>query len=389
MARPTRPATRRAGAVSVAALLVVPVLLLLFGLVVFVAQARDAKAEVQHGADAAALAAARALADDDLLRDPAGHEADRRARAREAADRLVGENYAQGKHLSLRPNPDNKPDGDLVFGRIDGPFSPFKSDDEPATAVQVTLAGPKVRDLLGGTRFARNVPARAAAYLDFAVTGFRPLDAPAPVVPLALFTDHTGKHPNGWDARHAAGRDDWRREGDRWAEGPDGVPEVVVVIGRRPESEREVPAAFVRLGTDRPAEAIAQVCGGVAREQCEKMIGGLGFAEHNTLTVAGSHECPSESDPGRGPLLAAFAAIVGEPRAWPLYSAADPDTGRVRVTGWVGARLVAVGPCRGGLRLVLQPAVVHHPSVVTDPERADRPGFWAANRTVCRVRLAE
>ena len=58
-------------------------------------------------------------------------------------------------------------------------------------------------------------------------------------------------------------------------------------------------------------------------------------------------------------------------------------------TGWMAARVVAITPGKdGGINLVLQPAVVHHPSVVTE-HRQPEPMFWAQNRTVCRVRLTE
>ena len=388
MARTTRSKSQRAGATSVAALFVLPLLLLIVGLAVYVAQMRDARTEVQHGADAAALSAARALACDDLLVADPIREGARRNRAREAADHLAGANFAQGQQLKIRPNPENKADGDIVFGRHDGTFDALAAGADRATAVQVTLAGPQVRDLLGGTRFSRNAPARATGKLDFAVTGFRPLDGRAPVVPLALFTDHTGTNASGWDAQLAAARDEWRLDEKGWSGGSDGIPEVVVVVGR-PHTVGEVPAAFVRLGTEGPGETIAQVGVGVDREQCEKLTGGLVLREHNTLTVTGSHECPSEADPARAPLLAAFGAIVGEARAWPLYSDADRDAGTIRVTGWVGARVVSVTSSRGGVRIVLQPAVIHHPSVVTDSGRTDRPTFWTTNRTVCRVRLAE
>jgi hypothetical protein len=79
----------------------------------------------------------------------------------------------------------------------------------------------------------------------------------------------------------------------------------------------------------------------------------------------------------------------GEPRIWPLFSTVNEDDGSVRVTGWMAARVVASSPAPGGgIQLILQPAVVCHPSAVTE-QRTSPPLFWAINRTVCRVRLAE
>jgi hypothetical protein len=80
----------------------------------------------------------------------------------------------------------------------------------------------------------------------------------------------------------------------------------------------------------------------------------------------------------------------GQPRIWQLFSGVDEEHGLVRVSGWVGARVVsAAATDEGGVRLVLQPAVMCHPAAVTEHGRAVAPAFWGANRTVCRVRLAQ
>src|SRR5947209_1505825 len=139
MDRPTDPRRpQRPG--RVAAFLLVS-LVALFGagaLAVDAAWLWSARQELQVSADAAALAALRSLADDDLLLgDPAAAQpllADGRAQARLYA-RL---NPVQGRPLALDANPANAPTGDVVFGVLDTPrsrtFVAAERVDDPSNA---------------------------------------------------------------------------------------------------------------------------------------------------------------------------------------------------------------------------------------------------------------
>jgi len=263
-------------------------------------------------------------------------------------------------------------------------------------AVRVTLRRCPVRAPFGGCSPDREVIARATAMLDWCVVGFHPNDdSPVPLMPVGVLTDHRGELPCGWDAHCRRGdRDAWRfdPESRKWVAGQDGIPEVTVIIGRR-SNEQDVVGAFLRIGANTFGDTVDQIRSGINRNQLRDQFGGGGcvLGADNALHLSGTPECPGEESSVRRTLDDALRGLSasGEPRIWPLFSDADEDAGTIRVTGWMAARVVmcekAVG---GGIQLTLQPAVVCHPSAVTE-QRSSPPMFWAINRTVCRVRLAE
>jgi hypothetical protein len=394
---------RRRGTVSVGTLLAVPALLVLAGLVVYVGTLRDARTETQNGADAAALAAARALATDDLLTDDFDRAAHRLKRARAAAVELGRANFAGGERLELDENSGNDPDGDIVFGQLDRPLSgkfepvgkhPSDCAGDRVNAVRVTLRRGPVRATFGGCAPERDVLARATAMLDWRVVGFRPHDdSQLPLIPIGVCTDHKGELPHGWDAHCRRDRDEWKfdHEHRKWAAGRDGIPEVTVVLGKR--SDRgEVPGVFLRVGVHTFADTVEQVRSGLNRGHFRGQFGdgGAVLGPDNTLHIPGTPDCPGEGLPARRLIDEVLRGVCerGEARIWPLFSDVDEDGGLVRVTGWMAARVVGCDPAPGGIKLTLQPAVVCHPSAVTE-HRSSPPAFWAVNRTICRVRLAE
>ncbi len=394
----------RAGTVGVTTLIAVPVLLLLAGLVIYVGMLRDAHTETQIGADAAALAAARALATDDLLTDDIGRAENRLKNARAAAVTLGHANFAGGERLKLDINSKNHPDGDILFGQLDRPLSgrfdvagsdPSECVGDRVNAVRVVVRRCSVKAPFGACAPDREVLACATAMLDWRVVGFRPNDdSPIPLIPVGVFTDHKGELPYGWDAHcRRRDRDDWHYDPEtrKCVPGRDGIPEVTVVIGRR-SAHREVPGVFLQIGANSFGETIDQLRSGMNRQQLLE-FGGSGFVLglDNTLHLRGTPDCPAAEQSTRRTLDAALRDVrdSGEARIWPLFSDVNEDEGTVQVTGWMAARVVACSPAAGGgIKLTLQPAVVCHPSAVTE-HRSSPPAFWAINRTVCRVRLAD
>ncbi len=396
---------QRAGTISTATLVAMPAVLLLVGLIVYVAFLRDAKTETQAGADAAALAAARALATDDLLTTSRERAARRIGLARNAALTLAQANFAAGEQLALDPNDASLPDGELVFGFLDTPLGEFQpaaslADDPDAwigdriNAVQVTPGRSSLSAPFDGPAPDRKVRARATAMLDWCVVGFRPNnDSPVPLIPIGLVTDHAGIAPHGWHAEQAAS-DEWRFDPitRSFVPGQDGIPEIVVTLGT-PPGKTQVPGLFLQIGVDSPIDTIRQVQLGVVRGDLEKKFGG-GFVldADNKLFLPGSLATPPDGSRTQQLLDEALTQVIGagEPRIWPLVSQLDDDSGMARVTGWTGARVVSVARGPGGAyKLILQPAVVCHPSAVTEHGQTELPLFWTTNRTVCRVRLAE
>lgn len=397
-------AKRQGAAASAMALVAIPVLLVIVGLVVYVGLLREAKTESQNGADAAALAAAHELATDDVLTQSLTRAEERIRRARTAALTLSRENFAAGERLQLDPNLSNDPDGDIVFGNLDRPQggifrvvsgNPADWVGDQVNAVQITTRRSPVRSPIGGGSD-RELRARAVAMIDHRVVGFRPNDdEPIPLMPIGIFTDHTGQISHGWDYHCRRVPQDELRfdyEAKRFVAGPDEIPEVGLILGLRGKDALGVPAVFLQLGVDSFSETINQVRRGVSRAQLEGNYGGgLVLANDNTIGVIGSPECPKLESVGRRLLDAALAELAasGEPRIWPLFSEVDEENSVVRVNGWIAARVASVGRSDGGgIRLVLQPAVVAHRSVVTEA-RSMPPAFWANNRTVFRVRLAD
>lgn len=395
---------RRRGSISVTTLFAAPGMLVLVGLVVYIGTLRDARTEAQIGADAAALAAARTLACDDLItRDPV-RSAALIARVRGTAVALASANFAHGERLQLNDNPGHDTDGDLVLGMLDRPLGGAFVPAGPefggrlvhkVNAVRVSLRRSAVDAPLGGSAPDREVVARATAMLDWSVIGFLPRnDTPIPLMPIGLYTDHAGQHRNGWDARCEPGdQDNWRFDPElhRWIREPDGIPEVVVKLGRN-TGDREVAARFLHVGVHSLPETALQLRRGMNRDQIRAQFGTGGFvlSKDNALPVPCSRECPSPDGADGQAALSALRAVsaTGEGRIWPLFSGQDDESGSVQVSGWTAARIVACDRVPGGMQLILQPTVVCHPAAVTE-QRPSPPPYCARNRTVCRVRLAE
>ncbi len=400
-----RKLERRQGAIAMLALFAVPLFLLVLGLVVYLAVLRDARQECQSAADAAALACAYELASDELLTQDMDRAEQRLQRARNKALELASLNFSAGNRLQLDPNTECDPEGDVVFGRVpshgSGVFTPM--DAKPASwvgdrinAVQITPRRQAIAAPFGGPAPDRPVMARSLAMLDWEVVGFRPFNnEPVPMVPIAVFTDHIGKARNSWDAHCRVVKNDHLRfdhEKRQFVPGNDGIPEVKATIGRTMQGGATVPAMFLDIGTTTIAETIEQVSRGITRDEMEqKFTGGFVLGADNILPVPCIFGCPGHGMASRKLLNEAFDALIesGQPRIWPLFTTVDEDKGKAILTGWISARLASASMnAVGGIDLVLQPAVMHHPAIVAE-HRSTAPLFWANNRTVCRVRLTQ
>lgn len=399
----------RAGVSAVALLIALPVLLTLVGLVLYVGLLRDVRQEAQHGADAAALAGARMLADDSLLlvSDFQSRMVQRVHQARQMSQTIGQLNFAGDQRLSLDSNEQNNPQGDIVIGQLDEPlrgtFTPLPPDaaewdNSSINAVRVTVRRAPVPGLLGGQAPEREVAAQATAMLDWRVVGFRPRnDQPLPLVPIALYTDHSGTDPSGWTGQWQRRLADlWRYDAEqrRWQTGSDGLPEVVMVVGTKGNSwpSPAGPALFLQIGVEDFGGTMQQLRDGVRRWELERQFGAGGFVlrRDNKVEVPGRAGLPPAGSRTRAQLLDLLEELAanGEPRLWPLFSDYDVERGQVQVSGWTAARVASVRNADEAVVLVLQPCVLPHPAAVTE-RREPPPAFWRHNRMVCRVRLAE
>lgn len=397
----------RRGVTSLSLLIGLPVLLLLVGLVVYVGLLRDARQDAQAGADAAALAGARLLADDSLLLLSNYRERmeQRVLQSRQMA-LMVGQlNFSGNERLQLNANQANDPRGDIVIGYLDRPlhatFTPLTPDTDSwdnsaINAVRVVVRRSPIPALLGGRSPEQDVVATATAILDWRVIGYRPRnEQPVPLMPIALYTDHDGVDPQGWDGQWLRrDKDSWSYDpsGRRWQVGRDGLPEIVVRFGNADNNTSRGAALFLQIGVEDFGGTLTQIRQGIRRTELERQFGAGGFVlrSDNKVQVTAQAGLPPATSPARMQLLEALQELAGkgESRIWPLYSRYDAEQGQAAVSGWTAARIAAVVADEDSLELELQPCVLPHCAALTQNVEP-RPAFWQHNRMVCRVRLAE
>ena len=377
-----RPAIApRVGQSSVIALVALPLLLGLLLLVLLLFRTRDCMIELRNAGVAASLAGCEDLADDDLL----GHQPDRIRsvldRAARSAAEVAHRNTIAGRRPELTPD-------DVTFGTLDravgGQFVPLHpnastTDLSLVNAIEVTVRQPGKSEVF----------TRVTALLDRSVIGFRPWsEKSAPVVPVALHADTDAEDHFGWnDSCHRTDHDEWAfdRDQKRFVPGKDGLPEIRVRVGRQPTGRSEEVCGFpLVIGSSTPAESVDQIRSGLSTE----ILTSPGLNGEFKLSEGASQPIGGIPDLFEGRMRdsaeQAFRALmlVGEPRAWPLFSGFDDD-GRAVLIGFTAARVVAVERIsEGGLILTLQPALLATPTAITDPARP------SGGRNVVKVRLA-
>lgn len=427
---------RRHGQSTLAALIVLPLMLGTLFLVLYLIRSRDSLTELRNTSVAAALAAAEGLVDDDLLVDDPARIRPLLDRGRQNAKAVCHQNLVEGKRvvLTVGEADGSKGDVDLAFGHMDqaigGRFLPLDARSaKPADWGQLNSAEVTVRQ-----PGKPSVSIRVSAVLDRAVIGFRPFDdKTTPLMPVALYNGGSDELPR-WDELVASSPDAARRRrgGGGFESGADGLPEVVVRVGRRPAADAEACGLPLVFDPTAPEKVIEQIATGLSRPALAAFGGELVLGPANTVAVpaepdllrsrperAGVGEklqnVPSAGDPAQhelgerearvptaaeksrddtqpaDPVLAAFRQLAesGDARVWPLFEACDDD-GRAVVIGFTAARVVSVerDAPNGALVLRLQPAVLAQPSAVTDPGRQTRDGKPVGNRNVVKIRLA-
>jgi Flp pilus assembly protein TadG len=114
--------SRRAGSILPYVLAALTVLLLLFVSLVDITGLWTVRGQMQTAVEAAALAAGALL--DDTPRDDPADVILLMQQGRDEAVRFAQLNLVHGQPLVLDPNPDNDPDGDIVFGVYDANATP-------------------------------------------------------------------------------------------------------------------------------------------------------------------------------------------------------------------------------------------------------------------------
>ncbi len=361
---------------------------------------RHRQEELQLAADAGVLAGANALVDEELLSDHDDRHQVVLQRARKAARRYFRLNKVDGQSLGLKPNQDNCPKGELLFGRLDAPRSHhFDTDlDQPdinAVRIEVRRTG---------------AAAEATAYVDRDVVGFKPQGrAPLPVMPLAVLTDPLAPPESAdqrsWDYQILARRGTFEWFINPKTNRPQEVNEEFPVDDRIPEMKvyfltgaNDNNGRALKVGVDKSSDVMRQVNLGIAREDLQPLGGQLLLGDQqesrNQLFLPRLQLTKEDLQE----LAQALSRLVetGERRAWMLYSSKfdRPLENGVKLAGVLGFVAAQVMDVRldkksGALCVVLQPGMRITATAVTDAARRHLGPRSIVNPYLCKVRLVE
>jgi hypothetical protein len=353
-----RPQHRRGSALALTAAAMLP-LLAIVALAVDWGRICVAKGELQHAADAAALAGAWELLES---RSPGSSLSDKQAdlNARQAVAEYAGMHTALGK--SLRVHGSDIEIGFLADARALESQLDFSSP-ELFNAVRVRLRRDEVSNgsipmffaRVFGTQSADTDASATAVFIDN-IAGFKP---PAdgrnlPILPFALDAETwetavQGQGPDEWQ---------WDAQEEEFVRGSDGIPEFDLYPQDTGSSGNR---GTVNIGgTANSTSFISkQIVGGVSKKDLDFHGGELKFDDSQKLLLDG--------DPG---ISAGFkdelSSIIGEGRVVPVFSDVVGQGGNSEYTirEWAGIRLVEVVLTGGDKRVIAQPAKVSTPGVV-------------------------
>jgi hypothetical protein len=397
----------------------------------------NARTEMQSAVDAAALAGTLALADDSLLSNKPGQMKAVIQFSRQQTQQFATANHVLAQPLQLDPNPNNDPEGDIVFGFMEHPRAGGFQPAAPGTLSSplinsVHVMGRRTKErgnpahLFLGRLFqfgAADVVAEATAYLDREVVGFRPVGKlAAPVVPIALLTDPQAIKEHSWEAQVVkpvtnggiGGKDEYFYDAVRKRfrhvpnEAPkgDGIYEMEVRLplqsgaqAEDPEDDEDEPnGVLMQFGNSDWPALCRQITGGLTSDDLADWDGQFILGWDNQVFVPSIYAVPDRQSTPFMQLLNALKTLetTGEPRVWPLFGSLQP-TGRdmqamAAIRGFVAARVISVelvSEPEPHVRLILQPCQLVTSTALTDHTRAAKSGVSLTNPYVSRVRLGE
>lgn len=325
-----------------------------------------AQLELTTAAETTALAAARQLAQDDLLI-PNTPEQQRLDAAITAAELTASLNRVAGQLPSFSPA-----SNDILFGRYSQiepgqPISYLTDVDNP-NCVRVTLHRSRNRSnpvalfigQLTGIPFG-NVVRQADAAVHNNIEGIRPVHGGmAPILPLAIWkVDSSGNRSDTWDVQieNRKGPDNYRYDSNSHQpmSGSDGIPEITV----RSLAKGGVPELcnmqIVDLGSRFDDQTMKrQFQSGISEDDLNSFGGILNPMPGISLT-ASPNLLVAERD--------ILDALLGEPRIVLLFTTAIPagSSGDVQITcvNFVAIRVMSLqDQSDGSCLMVLQPTVI-------------------------------
>jgi hypothetical protein len=325
--------------------------------------------EMRTATEAAALAGAAGLANDDRLRSdfvPAALA----ERVRDRAANVAAKNLVVGEPLQL----DTSSNSDILIGQLvdrDGRMTFLETESD---ARAVTVIGRRtrsrsnpiallMRDVSG--RSDADLVVSSQASIDNRVVGVQPIDgAAAPLLPLAILeSDPAGLRRDTWVAQveQREGADSWSFDAATHSvrPQPDGIPEIVLRSARLGADAQEQAAANVRcvdLGTRLGDRGVSlQVEYGISKLDLAPWGGSLRF-DLGTVQLDSTTVLPDASQ-------VALQHALGQPRVCLVYaqSATGGTTADAVVTATrlVAGRVMAVAHgSRGEAEIVFQPCVM-------------------------------
>ena len=360
--------------------------------------------ELTTAAESAALAAARELASDDLLRpkaDPAG----RMQAAREAAAWVAGQNLVAGDPVTL----DSDAQGDVQLGRLvldqHEQQVRFEESDENPTTVVVTaqrtrsMSNPVGLFVTGltGIPFG-DVVSRVEATIDNRIVGVRPFEgAPVPALPLAIWLkDPTQQRRDTWEQQIEA-----RRGADTYGfdaatgqvfRDSDGLPEIVLRSQSRDRNSDDSNLLVLDIGTAlQDHEVVRQFASGWTADDLAGLDGELRVSPSNPEKFPAAPKLTHDD-------REALENLIGEPRICLLYSDARTN-GSSSLLQATCVRLVAIrvlavrDSSNGSCELIAQPCVFATRTALLDEQSPYHTGLASeattdnANKYIYKLQL--
>jgi len=335
----------------------------------------NARVELQSSADAAALAAAWQLLDEEDLNGEADSSEEIAAARAEAVVRAAA-NAVGGLYPVVDLNTDNAIDGDIVVGYLDDITDPDAAmtfvDPNEFNTVRVRVHRDNTRNGPLTLFFARvlgietaEVSAVASATFKDGVVGFKVTETTgnAGMLPFALKVDKWNELLDGVSTTG----DDWAYDEDTGtvSAGTDNIDEMNLYPGAG--AEQLPPGNFGTVDIGNPnnstADLTRQINEGVNADDLAYFGGEFKLGPDGTLVVTGDTGLSAG-------IKDDLAAVIGQPRTILLFSSVsgNGNNSEYTIVGFAGIRImeVVLTGKMSDKRVIIQPAFVVDDAVITE-----------------------
>lgn len=371
--------TRRRAAAGVMVAISIPMLIGFGALAVDVGMLYGVRAELQRTADAAALAGALELLDEDQLRGSADMSLEEQA-ARQASADYAARNPVHGDSLAIALNSENSPDGDVLLGYLSNPddLSQAMSTTNPNNYNSIQVRVRRSSEINGAIQLyfahifgvsSANLAAEATATLPGGAVGWKvPPTSSSQTVELLPFALHVDRWHELLAGTYAASTDDYSCDemtGSVVAVG-DGIPEINLYPGAG--NSQLPPGNFgtVDVGSSGNStnDIKRQILYGISAGDLSHHGGQLTLGSDGTVVLNGDTGLSAG-------FKAELEAIIGQPRGICLFSTVSGpgNNAMYTVVGFVGIKIVKVRLTGAMTKkcVVIQPAHLVTDTVITDP----------------------